>query len=31
MVFYDRRLEDESMESKINEFDFDFTEKLKFE
>ena len=24
MVFYERGLEDESMESKINEFDFDF-------
>ena len=31
MVFYERGLEDESIESKINEFDFDFVEKLKIE
>ena len=31
MVFYERGLEDESTESKINEFDFDFTQKLKIE
>ena len=31
MVFYERGLEDESIESKINEFDFDFAEKLKIE
>ena len=29
MVFYERGPEDESTESKINEFDFDFAEKLK--
>ena len=29
MVFYERGLEDESMESIINEFDFDFAKKLK--
>ena len=31
MIFYERGLEDESTESKINEFDFDFAEKLKIE
>ena len=31
MVFYERRLEEESTKSKINEFDFDFAEKLKIE
>ena len=31
MVFYERGLEDESTESKFNEFDFDFAEKLKIE
>ena len=31
MIFYERELEEESMESKINEFDFDFAEKLKIE
>ena len=31
MVFYERGLEDESMESIFNEFDFDFVEKLKIE
>ena len=31
MVLYERRLEDESTESKINEFNFDFVEKLKIE
>ena len=31
MVFYERGLEDESTESKINEFYFDFAEKLKIE
>ena len=31
MVFYERGLEDESTKSKINEFDFDFAEKLKIE
>ena len=31
IVFYERGLKDESMESKINEFDFDFEEKLKIE
>ena len=31
MVFYERRLEDESIQAKINEFDFDFVEKLKIE
>ena len=31
MVFYERGLENESTESKINEFDFDFAEKLKIE
>ena len=31
MIFYERGLEDESTESKINEFDFDFVEKLKIE
>ena len=29
--FYERGLEDESTESKINEFDFDFAKKLKIE
>ena len=29
MVFYERGLEDESTESKINKFNFDFAEKLK--
>ena len=31
MVFYERELEDDSTESKIIEFDFDFAEKLKIE
>ena len=31
MVLFERGLEDESTESKINEFDFDFAEKLKIE
>ena len=31
MVFYERGLEDDSTESKIIEFDFDFAEKLKIE
>ena len=31
MVFYERRLEHESTESKINEFDFDFVEELKMD
>ena len=31
MIFYERGLEEKSMELKINEFDLDFTEKLKFE
>ena len=31
MVFYKRGLEDKFAESKINEFYFDFTEKLKIE
>ena len=31
MVFYERGIKDESMESKINEFNFDFAEKLKIE
>ena len=31
MIFYKRGLQDESTKSKINEFDFDFTEKLKIE
>ena len=31
MVFYERGLKDESTESKTNEFDFDFAEKLKIE
>ena len=31
MIFYQRGLEDESTESKINEFHGDFTEKLKIE
>ena len=30
-IFYERGLQDESTKSKINEFDFDFTEKLKIE
>ena len=29
MVFYERELQDDSTESKIIEFDFDFAEKLK--
>ena len=31
IIFYKRGLEDKSTESKINEFDFDFAEKLKIE
>ena len=31
MIFYERGLEEESIESKINEFDFDFAKKLKIE
>ena len=31
MVFNERGLEDQSTKSKINEFDFDFAEKLKIE
>ena len=31
MIFYERGIEDKSTESKINEFDFDFVEKLKIE
>ena len=31
MVFYERGLKDESTESKFNEFDFDFAQKLKIE
>ena len=31
MVFYERELQDDSTESKIIEFDFDFVEKLKVE
>ena len=31
MVFYERGLEEKSMKSKINEFDFDFAEKLNIE
>ena len=31
MIFYERGLEDQSMKSKVNEFDFDFAEKLKIE
>ena len=31
MVFYERRLEEHSSKSKIIEFHFDFTEKLKIE
>ena len=31
VVFYERGLEDESIESKINEFDFDLAEKLNIE
>ena len=31
MIFYERGLEGESTESKINEFDFDFAEKSKIE
>ena len=30
-VFYERELQDDSTESKIIKFDFDFTEKLKIE
>ena len=30
-MFYERGLKDDSMESKINEFDFDFAEKSKIE
>ena len=29
MIFYERELQDDSTESKIIEFEFDFTEKLK--
>ena len=31
MIFYKRYLKEDSMESKIIEFDFDFAEKLKIE
>ena len=31
MIFYERGLEDESTELKINEFDFDFEEKSKID
>ena len=31
MIFYERELQDDSTESKIIEFDFDFVEKLKIE
>ena len=31
MIFYERGLQGESIESKINEFDFDFVKKLKIE
>ena len=31
MVDYERELQDDSMKSKIIEFDFDFAEKLKIE
>ena len=31
MIFYERRLENKSTESKINKFDFDFARKLKIE
>ena len=31
MVYYERELQDDSTESKIIEFDFDFAEKLKVE
>ena len=31
IVIYERGLEDESTKSKINEFDFDFVEKLKID
>ena len=31
MVDYERELQDDSTESKIIQFDFDFTEKLKIE
>ena len=31
MVYYERELQDDSTESKIIEFDFDFGEKLKIE
>ena len=30
-VYYERELQDDSIESKINEFDFDFADKLKIE
>ena len=31
MIFYERELQDDSTESKIIEFDFDFADKLKIE
>ena len=31
MVFYEKGLEEKSIEQKMNEFDFDFVEKLKSE
>ena len=31
MIYYERELQDDSTESKIIEFDFDFAEKLKIE
>ena len=31
MVFYERELQDDSTESKIIQFDFDFADKLKIE
>ena len=31
MIYYERELQEDSMESKIIEFDFDFAEKLKIE
>ena len=31
MIFYERELQEDSTESKIIDFDFDFTEKLKIE
>ena len=31
MIFYERGHEGKSTESKVNEFDFDFAEKLKIE